>query len=81
MEDFGTTFDVFVILDVDGGFVDALSESVVVFDVWLLSDVWLLVEDIVTTEDIDFSDADTSLLLSLDIKYHVAEKVRNIISK
>ena len=43
--------------------------------------VWLLVEDIVTTEDIDFSDADTNLLLSLDIKYHVAEKVRNIISK
>ena len=43
--------------------------------------VWLLVEDIVTTEDIDFSDADTSLLLSLDIKYHVAKNVKNTISK
>ena len=41
----------------------------------------LLVEDIVTTEDIDFSDADTNLLLSLDIKYHVAENVKNIINK
>ena len=33
-----------------------------------------IVEDIVTTDDIDFSDADTNLFLSLDIKYHVAEK-------
>ena len=41
----------------------------------------LLLEDIVTTEDIDFSDADTSLLLSLDIKYHVAKNVKNTISK
>ena len=43
--------------------------------------VCLLVEEIVTTEDIDFSDADTNLFLSLDIKYHVAENVKNIISR
>ena len=47
------------------------------FDVYDCS----LVEDIVTTEDIDFSDAETSLLLSLDIKYHVAKNVKNTTSK
>jgi hypothetical protein len=32
----------------------------------------------VTTELIDFSDADTNLFLSLDIKYHVPTKVNKI---
>ncbi len=35
-------------------------------------------EEIVTTDSIDFSDAETNLFLSLDIKYHVPARVINI---
>ena len=38
-------------------------------------------EEIVTTDSIDFSDAETNLFLSLDIKYHVPAKVNNITNK
>ena len=45
---------------------------------WLAEKDTLLEDEIVTTEVIDFSDADTNLFLSLDIKYHVPAKVNNI---
>ena len=38
-------------------------------------------EEIVTTDSIDFSDAETNLFLSLDIKYHVPANVNNITNK
>ena len=38
-------------------------------------------EEIVTTDSIDFSDAETNLFLSLDIKYHVPASVINITNK
>jgi hypothetical protein len=40
-----------------------------------------LLDEIVTTDDMAFSEADTNLFLSSDIKYHVAENVKNIIKK
>ena len=41
----------------------------------------ILSEEIVTTDSIDFSDAETNLFLSLDIKYHVPANVNNMITK